>query len=85
VSSVRELQPAAAGLIRAALANDTFSSEHIVAAVDESGQDGLVFALIVADMAGRILAEVCGSNAQAVALADDWIGTAARVCAREAA
>lgn len=79
------LDPGAAGLIRAALTRDKFSRDRILDAVGESGEDGLVFAYVVAHLAGRIVAEACGSDAQAVALVDDWIGTAARVRAREAA
>ncbi len=44
-----------------------------------------VFAFTLANLAGRLLAEACGSEAQAVALVDSWITALVRQRARAAA
>jgi hypothetical protein len=47
--------------------------------------DGLFFAFMVAKLAGRILAQACGSETQAVAPVDSWINELVRDRARAAA
>ena len=51
----------------------------------EADLDGLFFAFTVANLAGRILVQACGSEAQAVALVDSWINALVRERARAAA
>ena len=51
----------------------------------EADLDGLFFAFTMANLAGRILAYACGSEAQAVALMDNLINGLARERARAAA
>jgi hypothetical protein len=52
-------------------AND--ATDRILTRGFEGDVDGLLFAFTVANLAGRILAQACGSEAQAVALVDSWI------------
>ena len=80
----RELDPAAAGLIRASLTRDKFATDRILTRAFEADLDGLFFAFIVANLAGRMLAQACGSEAQAVALIE-WITGLVRDRARAAA
>ena len=51
----------------------------------EADLDGLFFAFTMANLAGRILAYACGSEAQAVALMDNLINGLVRERARTAA
>ena len=81
----RELDPAAAGLIRASLTGDKFATDRILTRAFEADLDGLFFAFTVANLAGRVLAQACGSEAQAVALVDSWINALVRERARAAA
>ena len=53
-----ELDPAAAGLIRANLTGDKFATERILTSAIETDLDGLFFAFTVANLAGRILVGV---------------------------
>ena len=80
-----ELDPAAAGLIRAGMTGDKFTTGGILTRAIEADLDGLFFAFIVANLAGRMLARACGSEAQAVALVDSWINELVRDRARGAA
>ena len=73
VPEPRELDPAAAGLIRAGLTGDKFATDRTLTRAFEADVDGLFFALTVANLAGRVLADACGSEAQAVALLDNLI------------
>ena len=73
-----------AGLIRAGLTGDKFTTDRILTRAFEADLDGLFFAFIVANLAGRMLARACGSEAQAVALVDSWINELARGRARAA-
>ena len=68
-----ELDPAAAGPIRANLTHDKFATDRILTRAFEADLDGLFFAFTVANLAGRMLVQACGSEAQAVALVDSWI------------
>jgi hypothetical protein len=79
-----ELEPAAAGLIRAGLTGDKFTTDRILTRAFEADLDGLFFSFIVANLAGRILVEACGSEAQAVALVDSWTNALVRDRARAA-
>ena len=81
----RELDPVAAGLIRASLTGDKFATDRILTRAVEADLDGLFFAFTVANLAGRVLAYACGSEAQAVALMDDLISGHVRERARAAA
>jgi hypothetical protein len=58
-----ELDPAATGLIRANLIGDKFTTDRILTRAFEADLDGLFFAFIVANLAGRMLAQACGSEA----------------------
>ena len=78
----RELDPVAAGLIRASLTGDKFATDRILTRAFEADLDGLFFAFTVANLAGRILAHACGSEAQAVALMDNLINGLVRERAR---
>lgn len=69
----RELDPVAAGLIWANLTHDKFAADRILTRVFEADLGGLFFAFTVANLAGRILAQACGSEAQAAVLVDSWI------------
>ena len=80
----RELDPEAAGLIRASLASDQFSTDRILTRAFEEDLNGLFFAFTVANLAARILAQACGSEAQAVALMDNWINGLVRERVRAA-
>ncbi len=81
----RELDPAAAGLIRANLTHDKFAADRILTRAFEADLDGLFFAFTVANLAGRMLVQACGSEAQAAALLDNWITGLVRDRARAAA
>ncbi len=81
----RKLDPAEAGLIRAGLTGDKFATDRILTRAFETELDGVFFAFIMANLAGRILAQACGSEAQAVALVDSWINELVRDRARTAA
>jgi hypothetical protein len=52
----RELDPAAAGLIRASLTGDKFATDRILTRSVEADLDGLFFAFTMANLAGRVLA-----------------------------
>jgi hypothetical protein len=78
-------EPRRAGLIRAGLTRDTFATDRILTRAFEADLDGLFFAFTAANLAGRILAEACGSEAQAVALMDNWIDALVRERARAVA
>ncbi len=79
-----ELDPVAAGLIRAGMTGDKFTTDRILTRAFEADLDGLFFAFIVANLAGRMLARACASEAQAVALVDGWITELVRDRARAA-
>jgi hypothetical protein len=81
----RELDPEAAGLIRASLTRDKFATDRILTRAFEGDVDGLLFAFTVANLAGRILAQACGSEAQAAALVDGWINGLVKARVRAAA
>jgi hypothetical protein len=81
----RELDPAAAGLIRASLAHDKFATDRNLTRAFEADLDGLFFAFTVANLAGRILAQAYGSEAPAVALMDSWNNGLVRARARATA
>ncbi len=69
----RELDPQAAGLIRASLTRDKFTTDRILTRAFEEDLDSLFFAFTVANLASRILVQACGGEPQAVALMDNWI------------
>ena len=79
-----ELEPAAAGLVRAGMTGDKFTTDRILTRAFEADVDGLFFAFLVANLASRMLARACGSEAQAVALVDSWITELVRDRARAA-
>jgi len=81
----RELDPAAAGLIRASLTGDKFATDRILTRAVEADIDGLFFAFTMANLAGRVLAYACGNEAQAVALLDNLINGLVRERAQAAA
>ena len=81
----RELDPVAAGLIRASLTSDKFAADRILTRAFEADLDGLFFAFTMANLAGRILAQACGSEAQAVALVDNLINGLSGALVRERA
>jgi hypothetical protein len=81
----RELDPVAAGLIRASLTGDKFATDRILARAVEADLDGLFFAFTTANLAGRVLVYACGSEAQAVALMDNLINGLVRERAKAAA
>jgi hypothetical protein len=81
----RELDPVAARLIRASLTGDKFATERILTHAVEADLDGLFFAFTMANLAGRVLAYECGSEAQAVALMDNLINGLIRERAQAAA
>jgi hypothetical protein len=62
---------------------DKCATDKILARAFEADLDGLFFAFIAADLAGRMLVQACGS--QAVALAGSWINVLVRDRARTAA
>jgi hypothetical protein len=68
-----ELDPVTAGLIRASLTGDKFATDRILTRAVEADLDGLLFAFRMANLAGRVLAYACGSEAQAVVLMDNLI------------
>jgi len=76
---------AAAGLIRASLTGDRFATDRILTHAVEADLDGLFFALTMANLAARVLAYACGSDAQAVALLDNLINGLVREHAGTAA
>ena len=80
----RELDPAAAGLIRAALTGDKFTTDRILTRAFETELDGLFFAFTWRTWRAGFLAQACGSEAQAVALVDSWINELVRDRARAA-
>jgi hypothetical protein len=69
----RELDPVAAGLIRASLTGDKFATNRILTRAFEADLDGLFFAFTMANLARRVLAYAYGSEARAVALMDNLI------------
>jgi hypothetical protein len=80
-----ELDPVAAGLIRASLTGDKFATDRILTRAVEADLEGLFFAFTTANPAGRVLAYACGSEAQAAALLDNLIDGLVRERARAAA
>ena len=58
----RELDPAAAGLIRAGPTWDKFATDRILTRAFEADLDGLFFAFTMANLAGRILAVRAGAR-----------------------
>jgi hypothetical protein len=81
----RELDSAAAGLIRASLTGDKFATDRILTRAVETDLDGLFFAFAMANLAARVLAYACGSEAHAVALMDSLINGLVRERAQTAA
>jgi hypothetical protein len=69
---------------RANLTGDKFATDRILTRAFETDLDGLFFAFIIANLAGRILVQACGGEAQAVALVDSWINALVRDRARAA-
>ncbi len=67
----RELNPSACALVLAFLTRDAEAMPHILSRA--AGDHDVSLALAVADMAARMLATACGSQAQAVILADDYV------------
>ena len=63
---------------------DKFTTDRILTPAFEADLDGLFFAFIVANLAGRMLVQACGSEAQAAALVDDCINGLVRDRARAA-
>jgi hypothetical protein len=66
----------------AGLSLPTVRPYYWAASVLEEDLDGLFFAFIVADLAGRILIQACGSQPQTAALMDNWINGLVRERAR---
>jgi hypothetical protein len=81
----RELDPMAAGLIRANLTSDEFATDRILTRAVEADLDGLFSAFTMTNLAGRVLAYAYGSEAQAVALLDNLISGLVRERAQAAA
>ena len=79
-----ELDPAAVGLIRAGMTGDKFTTDRILTRAFEADLDGLFVAFIVAGLAGRMLVQACGSEAQPVALVDGCVNALVRDRARVA-
>lgn len=73
MSEPRELYPVAAVLIQASLTGDKFATDRILTCAVEADLDGLFFAFTMANLAGRVLAYACASEAQAVTLLDNLI------------
>ena len=67
------------------MTRDKFTTDRILTRAFEADLDGLFFAFTVANLAGRMLAVACGSQAQTVALVDGWINALVRDRARTAA
>src|SRR5215813_13197547 len=65
--------PGSGGLILTCLTGDKFATDRILTRAVEADLDGLFFAFTMANLAGRVLAYACGSEAQAVALLDTLI------------
>jgi hypothetical protein len=61
------------GLIRTSLTRDKFATDRILTRAVETDLDGLFFAFTMANLAGRVLAYACGSEAQVVAPLDNLI------------
>jgi hypothetical protein len=80
-----ELDPVTAGLIRTSLTGDKFATDRILTRAVDADLDGLFFAFTMVNLAGRVLAYACGSEAQAVALMDNLINGVVRERARAAA
>ena len=62
-----------------------FATDRILARAFKADLDGLFFAFATANLAWRVLAQAWGSEAQAVALMDNWINWLVRDRARAAA
>ncbi len=81
----RELDPPACALIKAFLARDSLAVRQIIRHVGEAGLDDASFGAAVADMAAMMLADACGSPAQAAALANSYLHAAVRKQVKQAA
>ena len=75
---VRQLFPQAAALTRAFLTGDTFTMGRIATRAYQADIDYWHLALAVANMASGMLAQACGSKAQAVELLDGWLDASVR-------
>jgi hypothetical protein len=60
------------------MTGDKFTADRILTRAFEADLDGLFFAFIVANLAGRMLVQACSSEARAVALADGWVNAPVR-------
>jgi hypothetical protein len=79
---VHELNPEAAALIRVNLTGDIFTMDRVLTRTHEAGVDYWYLAFAVASQAAGMLAQACGSKAQAVDLVDCWLNSAIRARAR---
>jgi hypothetical protein len=61
-----------------------FTTDRILTRAFEADLDGLFFSFIIANLAGRMLVQACGSEAQAAALVDNCINELVRDRARAA-
>ena len=81
---VHQLSPEAAALIRVNLTGDTFTMDRVLTRTHEAGVDYWYLAFAVASQAAGMLAQACGSKAQAVDLVDCWLNSAVRTRTRAA-
>jgi hypothetical protein len=80
-----KLNAAAGALIGAAITGDAWTAERAAALAEDVPGGYLYFALLVARVAGAMLVEACGSEAQAAALVNEWVRVSVKIRARKAA
>jgi hypothetical protein len=80
-----KLNAAAGALIGAAITGDGWTAERAAALAEDVPGGYLYFALLAARVAGAMLVEASGSNAQAAALVNEWVRESVRIRARKAA
>lgn len=79
---VHQLSPEATALIRMNLTGDTFTMDRVLTRTHDAGVDYWYLAFAVASQAAGMLAQACGSKAQAVDLVDCWLNSAVRARTR---
>jgi hypothetical protein len=79
-----KLNAAAGALIRAAITGDGWTAERVAALAEDAPGGYAYFSLLVARVAGALLVEACGSNAQAAAVVNEWVRESVKFRVRQA-
>jgi hypothetical protein len=79
-----KLNAAAGALIRAAITGDGWTAERVAALAEDAPGGYMYFSLLVARVAGALLADACGSKARAAAMLNEWVRETVKFRVRQA-